>query len=262
MDKEKTSFGSKLLFEVKNLKLNFRRWINKIFEAYVAAYDIICRQETFIAKVRKVIYYLIVIPVMALKHLPVYLGHRPDPQEDKKEKLPFEYTVLADAYGLTHEEAMSLHKRAGLPKTLLAPASPINNPNIKLLSENSGIYRRNGHWVRQSSCGFRIEKNEENKKAKVILSQLPGAEGTSLTNMYELFATDIFWLFLHDIPQENIEWYDYWPKEAYKSKLPSFEPILERVFLEWDKKQFSNPKWRRLEIPQGWEEKNKITVMQ
>jgi hypothetical protein len=254
MDKGKISWAKKIFSGLVRFRNSVSNWEDETAYAYWRSYAITTGEETFADSLCFCILFMITIPVLAITRLPKFLMHKLTPEQEKKTKLPFKYRMLARYLDLDAQEAYELYE-SDLPLTL----ANVNNPDVKLLADNKGIYKRRADFY-SSACGFRIEKSKNDEKVKVILSQLPDNPGNSLTHIYEHFATDIFWLFLHKTPVENIEWYDYWPKEAYKSRFA--KATLEKVSMKWKNKCFSHHKRRKLTIPEGWEEKNKITAMQ
>ena len=163
---------------------------------------------------------------------------------------------LARTLGITIPQAAKIITAPPEPQTLQGPTSPWDNRNIEFHTLR-GIYKGKGFQdmygqSRPTACGFRIERNENDKIIQVILSLLPHNMGTSLSAMYQDFATDIFWQFLFRTPAEDIEWYEYQP--ATSSGLP---PTLERIFLKWEDEKFSlTGKRLPMETPKEWLDNN------
>lgn len=99
-------------------------------------------------------------------------------------------------------------------------------------------YRYKGHWNCESICGVEIER--DGIKAIVVLTELEENQGTSVTNMVEKIATQIYLRFL-DVPYWNITWIEHYPEIKFRKK-----ETFDKVTLEWDGKKSNHPEeWRR-----------------
>lgn len=93
-----------------------------------------------------------------------------------------------------------------------------------------------------SKCGLEIKKDKDGKTL-VVLRELSDNCGTSITNWYEHLATEIYHDFLSDMPPDNIEWYEYYPKPIGST--------LDRVYLKKVEGGFVEPEWERITDPQN-----------
>jgi len=99
------------------------------------------------------------------------------------------------------------------------------------------ILHYKGFWNCDAKCGLEIKRDKD--KIIVILTELDDNPGTSVTNMVEQLATMVYHQFLKGIPIENITWIEHYPKT-------SFGETFDRVTMNWNGKEFSNPKWERI----------------
>jgi len=90
-----------------------------------------------------------------------------------------------------------------------------------------------------SKCQYEIEKLDEDK-VKVTLTELVDNKGTSITNMYEQIATEIYQKHLSSIYVENITWVEHYIGEGI------FEETFDEVFLKWNGTNFHSIEWKRL----------------
>lgn len=96
-----------------------------------------------------------------------------------------------------------------------------------------------GYGNCNSICGVDIEKLADGRTI-VVLTELPENTGTSVTNMVEYLATEIYHSFLKGIPTQNIFWIEHYPERK------PFPETFDRVIMTWDGQKFKNPKWERL----------------
>lgn len=101
------------------------------------------------------------------------------------------------------------------------------------------IYYFKGFGGCDSKCQYEIEKLDE-IKVKVTLTELGDNRGTSITNMYEQLATEIYQKYLSSMYIENITWIEHYIGEGV------FGETFDEVSLKWDGQKFHSPKWKNL----------------
>jgi len=108
------------------------------------------------------------------------------------------------------------------------------------------IYHYKGYHGCPSKCGLDIYVRGD--RAIVVFTELPDNPGTSITNMIEVLATQIYHERLRKLSPENIKFIEHYlvPDEHY-----------DRVELKWTGLEYKNPAWNRLHrIPEFLEGDN------
>lgn len=104
------------------------------------------------------------------------------------------------------------------------------------------IYHYVGFWKRPAKCGLDIIEKE--KSCMVILTELPDNDGTSVTNMVENLATDIYTNFLQrDYQPSEVMWIEHYPEEHYAHGGLLHKETFDEVIMTWNGKKFAHPKW-------------------
>jgi hypothetical protein len=103
-----------------------------------------------------------------------------------------------------------------------------------------GVYRwkgngTSGSW--ESSCRLRIFDGPK-PLAIVVVSDIPRAEGTSITNCAEFLATKVVAEF--GVNPLTTVWAEHYPH-------PGGQETYDEVVFDWDKGRASSPRWKPLE---------------
>ena len=101
------------------------------------------------------------------------------------------------------------------------------------------IHYFKGFWGSDSKCQYEVEMLAENK-GKATLTELVDNRGTSIKNMYEQIATEIYQKHLSSIPVENIAWVEHYIGEGI------FGETFDEVSLKWNGSHFHSIEWKRL----------------
>lgn len=96
-------------------------------------------------------------------------------------------------------------------------------------------YHYKGYSGCHSECGLDVHIRGD--RAIVMFTELPTNPGTSITNMIEVLATQVYHERLRKLSPENIEFVEHYlmPDEHY-----------DRVELKWTGLEYKNPAWKRL----------------
>ena len=89
-----------------------------------------------------------------------------------------------------------------------------------------------------SIYGLTTIADDTARKIMVVVTELPENKGKSVTNAYDVIATEVFYDRLSHIPPEDIRWIEHYTKEELGLK----EATFDEVFLEWTGKDFRFPK--------------------
>ena len=101
------------------------------------------------------------------------------------------------------------------------------------------ILNYKGFWNCNGKCGMDIK--EQKNKCIVVFTELPDNTGTSITNMYEHLATELFNQVLSKRYTYNqIMWIEHYPKESRSEGYPE---SYDEVIMEYDDRRFKHPKW-------------------
>lgn len=97
------------------------------------------------------------------------------------------------------------------------------------------IYHYKGHHEFSSKCGLDIHIRGD--RAIVVFTELQDNPGTSITNMIEVLATQVYHERLRKFSPENIEFVEHYlvPDEHH-----------DLVHLKWTGLEYKNPVWRRI----------------
>ena len=101
------------------------------------------------------------------------------------------------------------------------------------------IYHYRGYHGCDSKCGVEIIE-DRNGQVTVIFTELLCNQGTSITNMIEKLATEIYYKYLSHKPVNDIRWLEHYPKDFFGGE------TYDEVSLEWDGEKFIRPKWKRI----------------
>ena len=103
------------------------------------------------------------------------------------------------------------------------------------------VYHYKGYHGCSSKCELNIYVRGD--RAVVMFTELPDNPGTSVTNMIEVLATQVYHERLKRYPIENIQFVECYPKSP--SQLVS---TYDLVKLKWTGLEFKSPAWKRIGI--------------
>jgi len=105
-------------------------------------------------------------------------------------------------------------------------------------------YHYIGFWGCECVCGLEITKRGQ--FAVVTLTELPDNEGTSITNMYEQLATQVYKERLSDIRPQNIFWIEHYIDATNPATGENKDETFDLVALEFVGGEFQHPQWTHL----------------
>lgn len=114
-----------------------------------------------------------------------------------------------------------------------------------MILEYDGDYDYRGYHGCKSRCHLRIFQTEphECKPYIVIATELDNNPGTSITNMAEYLAWEV-WKFL-ERPIQGMAWYEHYRDRAIIGRKPQFTESFDIVtFEKGPDGRFSHPAWR------------------
>ena len=114
------------------------------------------------------------------------------------------------------------------------PRRVAKKTNMEVLEMIDQIYHYKGYYDCPSQCRLQVNGNV------VIVTDLDGDTGTSITNMAEHLATQVINEF--GIKPENLVWIEHYPERGHP--LDRFPENFDLVTFTWDGQRFRKPVWK------------------